>query len=150
MEQRLASIEQVREQAGALFGNGYHCAEAVVRSVLDHLGGDGAKTAALATAFGGGFANSQEETCGAISGALIVVGSFFGRRKPAPEWRMAAEMGAEVRNDFLQAHGTTCCRTLCDRFGDEKQVDCCRQLVKGVAGGLYATLLKRAPDLQQG
>lgn len=142
MTMTLQSIETVRAQAGAYFGNGYHCAESVVRSVLDNLGEDGIQVAPLATAFGGGFGNTKAEACGAISGALIVVGYFFGRREPLPDWRRAAEMGCGIRNDFLQAQGTTCCRTLCDRFGEEDQMDQCRKLVKDVAGQLFDRLIK--------
>ena len=142
MTQNSVSVEAVGEQAGAYFGNGYHCAEAVVRSVLDALGEDGKQVANLATAFGGGFGKTKEEACGAISGALMVVGYFFGRHEPGPDWQAAAEMGAEIRNEFLQNHGTTCCRTLCDRFGDEAQMDQCREMVKDVAGRLYDQLCK--------
>ncbi len=132
--------DRISSQAGDSFGNGFHCAEAVAKSVIDGMGGDGSAAAAHATAFGGGFGKSHEEACGALSGALIVIGHFFGRTQPHPDWDRPADLGAGIRNQFIDQWGSTRCRTLCDRFGEEGQMDCCREIVRGVAKDLMHLL----------
>ncbi len=140
MELLKTDSDRISIQAGEYFGNGFHCAESVVKSVIDGMGHDGSLAAAHATAFGGGFGKSHEEACGALSGALIVIGHFFGRTRPHPDWDRPADLGADIRNRFIEQWGTTHCRTLCDRFGEEHQMDCCRDIVRGVAKDLTLLL----------
>ncbi len=133
MEKLKLDSNRISNQAGEYFGNGFHCAEAVAKSVIDGMGMDGSLATAYATAFGGGFGKSHEEACGALSGALIVIGHFFGRTRPHEDWDRPADLAAGVRDRFLEQWGTTHCRTLCDRFGEEHQMDRCRDIVRGVA-----------------
>lgn len=44
----------------------------------------------------GGFGKTYEETCGALSGALIVIGHLHGRRELGDNWDLPAELGAEI------------------------------------------------------
>ncbi len=146
MELLKIDSDRISAQAGDYFGNGFHCAEAVAKSVIDGMGGDGSAAAAHATAFGGGFGKSHEEACGALSGALIVIGHFFGRTQPHPDWDRPADLGADIRNLFIEQWGTTRCRTLCDRFGEEEQMDRCREIARGVAKDL-ALLVEDQTDM---
>lgn len=144
METHAVIKKEIEEQAGRYFGNGFHCGEAVVKSVLDALGEDGETAAAHATPFGGGFGTSGQEACGALSGALIGIGHFYGRRQPAPEWDTAARLAAELHGTFSQIHGTVQCAALCEIFGDAEQKERCRALTSDMAGRLYEILIRES------
>ncbi len=133
MEEVCMDLETAALKAGQYFGNGYHCAEAVVAATLEAAGQDKVQIQAAiscATAFGGGFGKSFEEACGALSGALIAIGYFHGRKTLDESWDLPARMGDDIRQAFLEQTGTTHCRTLRDRFGEEHQMAECRILVQ--------------------
>jgi len=117
-------------QADAYFDNGFHCAEAVAAAVLETLGKDSKEAAAHATAFGGGFAGSHQEACGALAGALIAIGHLHGRRIPREGWNLPAQLGTNLRERFLADFGTTHCATLRDKFGEGQQPAECRRVVR--------------------
>jgi C_GCAxxG_C_C family probable redox protein len=133
------------DSAAELFGNGFHCAEAVAWAVLEAVKVNPAQAAAHATAFGGGFGRSFEEACGALSGGLIAIGHLHGRSAPEGEWDVPAKLGAELRNRFIEDFGTTRCATLRERFGQERQMQECRKLVHGVVVRMLE-LLEENPD----
>ena len=138
-------IQMASENAAKYFGNGFHCAEAVATAVLDAVGEQSSEAAAHATAFGGGFGRTFQEACGALSGALIAIGHLYGRREMGGEWDLPAELGAEIRQCFLDDFGTTNCASLRNRFGEELQMAECRLLIKKVTSTLL-TLLTENPD----
>ncbi len=115
---------KVEDRAAFYFDNGYHCAEAVVASVLEQIGEDSAQALAHATAFGGGFGRSFEEPCGALSGALIVIGHTCPRKGRGESWDIAADLGAEIRRRFINNFGITHCGTLREEFGEEQSQKC--------------------------
>ncbi len=123
------TIPHADQRAKDLFGNGFHCAEAVTFAALESLGEDAGPAAAHATAFGGGFGKSFEEACGALSGSLIVIGHFCGRKTPGPDWDLPASLGDELRRQFIHTWKTTHCKTLRERFGEEEQMAQCREVV---------------------
>lgn len=133
------------EKAAKYFGNGFHCAEAVATAVLDAIGEEPSEAAAHATAFGGGFGRTFQEACGALSGALIAIGHLYGRRELGGEWDLPADLGAKIRQHFLDDFGVTNCATLRTRFGEERQMIECRNLTKKVTATLL-TLLNENPD----
>lgn len=96
----LADRSKVEDRAISYFENGYHCAEAVVASVLEQMGEDPTQALAHATAFGGGFGRSFKEACGALSGAMIVIGHTCPRNGQGESWDQAA---ADLA-DLLQGH----------------------------------------------
>ncbi len=124
------------------FQNGYHCAESIVAAVLEALGENPKEAVAHATAFGGGFGRSFGEACGALSGALIAIGHLHGRNKPGTCWNLSADLGAAIRDVFLESHQTTHCRTLKERFGEEQQLAECQKLTGDLAQSLYDLLVK--------
>ncbi|MDJ0622719.1 MAG: C-GCAxxG-C-C family protein [Desulfocapsaceae bacterium] len=133
-----------KETAGKLaaeyFGNGYHCAEAVAAAVLETMNEDSHSAVAHACAFGGGFGESFKEACGVLSGSLIVIGHLHGRSKRGESWQDAAKLGAEVTKRFVALHGTSNCGELRGRFGEEFQMDRCRDMVVQGVSSLVETL----------
>lgn len=134
-------IKDVSTVAINCFQNGYHCAEAIVASVLGAIGEDPKEAVAHATAFGGGFGRSFGDACGALSGALVAIGHLHGRRKPGDCWNLAANLGAAIRNVFIESYETTHCKTLKERFGEEQLAEC-QKLTGELAQKLYDLLIK--------
>ena len=118
------------EKAAGYFGEGYHCAEAVVAAFFEHLGDDPTEAVAHATPFGGGFGKTFGDACGVLSGCMIAIGHVCGRRKKGENWDLPAEFGAAVRQQFIDRHGTSNCSLLRQRFGEEQQMAECRNLVR--------------------
>jgi C_GCAxxG_C_C family probable redox protein len=66
----------VRKQSGeavAVFGRGYNCSMAIVSAYAPDFGLDAETAARIASPFGAGIAKTGE-ICGAVSGALMVIG----------------------------------------------------------------------------
>ena len=95
-----------------LMHQGFNCAQSVLGACGPALGMDRDTCLRLAAPFGGGFARAGE-TCGALSGALLVVGLARGVASPLPEDK---ERGYGPARDlverFRQAHGALACRVL--------------------------------------
>ncbi len=128
------------EKAGNYFENGFHCAEAIVASVLEGLDKDPSQVIAQATAFGGGFGKTFDEACGALSGCLIVIGHLYGRNKSGENWDLPAQLAKDTREKFIANYKTTHCATLRHRFGEEHQSKECGKLVQHVAQELVTLL----------
>jgi C_GCAxxG_C_C family probable redox protein len=90
----------------------------------------------VATAFGGGVGRTKQDICGALIGGFIALGYLFGRSEPGADWTDAAESAAELRRQFVQAHGTTNCGALLTTFGPQEDMMRCKQLSGEVAGML--------------
>ncbi len=131
---------KVAEKAEEYFHNGYHCAESVVAAVLEEFGEEHQEAVAHATAFGGGFGRSFGDACGALSGALVTIGHLHGRREPGENWDIPANLGASIREHFIEKNGTAHCGTLRERFGEEQQMEECGKLTGELASALFKIL----------
>lgn len=105
------------EHAVEQFGSGLNCAQAVVGEYADELGVETETAQRIACGFGGGMGRSGG-TCGAVTGAIMVLGlSHCG---PNPRDVAAKNRTHELVRSFLEEfesrHQTTVCRELlgCD------------------------------------
>jgi len=108
------SIKKIRKDAEEIFRQGgFYCSEALVASIRKHI--DPSMPAALVSAASGfpigvGRAKCM---CGAVSGAVIALGYFFGRTSPStpadPKSQKAMEVCYEVQEEFRRLHKTLCC-----------------------------------------
>ncbi|MBR6229577.1 MAG: C_GCAxxG_C_C family protein [Eubacterium sp.] len=106
------------EKAKQLFMEGYNCAQAVLMAFEDVTGLDRETAAKLASSFGGGMGRMRE-VCGAVSGALMVLGLVEGYEDPKdPE---AKKKHYERVQDFAA------------RFREENGSIICRELLTGVS-----------------
>jgi C_GCAxxG_C_C family probable redox protein len=73
-------IEEIKQRARKNYSRGYNCAECVFEAVLE-LADTGLpkEVQRLATGLGGGI-GVFGGTCGAITGAVLSVGAFYGRK----------------------------------------------------------------------
>jgi C_GCAxxG_C_C family probable redox protein len=68
------------DDAAANFTNGFSCSQAVCLAFAEDFGIDRETALKLSCAFGGGMAHSGN-TCGAVTGALMVIGMKYGRTR---------------------------------------------------------------------
>lgn len=60
------------------FKNGYNCAQAVFSTYCDQLGLDKTNALRISGSFGGGMGHI-DETCGAVTGAIMLIGLKHGK-----------------------------------------------------------------------
>jgi C_GCAxxG_C_C family probable redox protein len=108
-------MESKKERAVKKFIEGYNCAQSVLFSFREDLGIDDDLALKIASGFGGGMGGRQE-VCGAVSGAIMVIGLKYGRG--SNDDRAAKETAyaktKEVMERFSEIHGTYICRQLLD------------------------------------
>ena len=105
------------EQAKDLFLSGYNCAQSVVLSFADDLKFSKELAQKMAAGFGGGM-GKQQETCGAVTGAIMMLGLLKGEEVNNNDELKAASYGSvkDFIRDFVASYKTTQCRELigCD------------------------------------
>ena len=69
------------EEAVACFKSDFSCSQAVFSVYAEQLGLDKQVALKISCAFGGGMAR-MAETCGAVTGALMVIGLKHGKARP--------------------------------------------------------------------
>jgi C_GCAxxG_C_C family probable redox protein len=105
------------EQAVRHFQDGFNCSQAVLASFAAEMGLDECLALRLATPFGGGMGR-RGEVCGAVSGALMVLGLQAGTSDP--QGKAAKEAAYQLAERFHQRfearHDSILCRELvgCD------------------------------------
>jgi C_GCAxxG_C_C family probable redox protein len=119
------------EVAKSLFLTGNNCAQSVLLSFAQDLHCSKEMAERIAAGFGGGMGKVQH-TCGAVTGAIMVLGLMHGERAGNNEELKNRSYGSvkELMREFTDAFGSTACRDLigCDlntpegsaRFRDEK------------------------------
>jgi C_GCAxxG_C_C family probable redox protein len=117
--------DECLHKAEELFLQGYNCAQAVSCACAGDCGVPPELVVKLATGFGAGMGRSQE-TCGAVSGAILALGLRGGRALGDDKAR-TEETYAKVQalqRDFAALHGSCLCRELlsgCDLRTPEGQ-----------------------------
>jgi C_GCAxxG_C_C family probable redox protein len=103
------------EHASELFLSGYNCAQSVVLSFADDLKFSKELAQKMAAGFGGGM-GKQQETCGAVTGAIMVLGLLKGEEVNNNDELKAAAYGGvkDLTRDFVAAYKTSQCRDLID------------------------------------
>jgi C_GCAxxG_C_C family probable redox protein len=137
-----SEAKQIRKMVYESYQSGFHCAEAISRSVLEVFS-DGAYSPLVkgASAFGGGIVGSTEELCGAFSGGVMVLGYLLGRENPGDDLRDCGALVNEFKKKFQHQFGSLNCRTILDSFSDQENPIGCVQLT-AEASVLLADLLK--------
>jgi C_GCAxxG_C_C family probable redox protein len=105
------------EEAKELFLSGYNCAQSILLSFADDLKFSKELAQKMAAGFGGGMGKRQE-TCGAVTGAIMVLGMIKGEEvNNNDELKSAAYGGVkDLTREFVASYKTTRCRDLtgCD------------------------------------
>lgn len=114
----LSRAEQSEATAGALYQQGYHCSEAVVKTVNDLAGHPfPPEVTRLASGFCEGLGGSRC-TCGALAGAVMAAGIFSGRGGPQDPWEPSYDAAAELRRRFIADQHAQTCDEVVSAIGD--------------------------------
>jgi C_GCAxxG_C_C family probable redox protein len=105
------------EAAIGSFREGFNCSQAILSTYGGELGLERETALKAAAAFGGGM-GGLGEVCGAVTGALVVIGLKYGYTE-AKDKETKEKTYARVRDftdRFRSRHGALCCRELlgCD------------------------------------
>lgn len=102
-------------QAVEIFQCGYNCSQSVFSVFANDFGLDKDTCLRIASPFGGGIARRQE-TCGAVSGALMAIGLKYGKGEQGTE--EDKKRGYMYSQKFIETfkanHNTISCKELLD------------------------------------
>ncbi len=101
------------KEAVTLFEDGYNCSQAIFSSYAQQLGLDLNTALKIAAPLGAGMGRTGN-VCGAVSGALLVIGLKFGYTSPV-ERETKEKVYALVREftaQFCSRNGSICCPDL--------------------------------------
>jgi C_GCAxxG_C_C family probable redox protein len=103
-------MSDAAQVASSRFARGFSCAQSIFSAFAAEHGVDDELALRLAAPFGGGIGRAGE-TCGALSGALMVLGLRFARSRPEYKDEIYA-ITREFVAQFRQKHTSILCREL--------------------------------------
>jgi C_GCAxxG_C_C family probable redox protein len=110
--------------AVACFNDGFNCAQAVLSTYCEQFGLDRESALRVACGLGGGMGRLQE-TCGAVSGAYLVIGLKYGQcaKDDAAAKEKTYATVQEFARRFEARNESTNCRALlgADLIGGDRQ-----------------------------
>ena len=146
------------DQAVECFGQGFACSQAILATYGEPLGLGRSQALKLAEGFAGGMAGLGE-TCGAVTGALMVLGLKHGRTRPDDaEAKMTTNrLVREFMRQFEARRGSARCRDLLGCAIDTPEglqaardrklfTTVCPAVVRDAAEILEALLAEGSPD----
>ena len=95
------------------FREGFNCSQAILSTYCEEFGLDIKTAKKIACGFGAGMGRLQE-TCGAVSGAYLLIGLKHGKssRDDDPAKEKTYALVREFARLFEERNKTTCCREL--------------------------------------
>jgi C_GCAxxG_C_C family probable redox protein len=107
------NYDHISGKVKPLMDSGHNCAEAIILTVGKEVIDDyDPSMCRLATGFRGGIGSCRDEVCGAISGGVMVVGALYGRSDPKASTERSDALVNDLRRQFIERFGSTCCRDL--------------------------------------
>ena len=102
-----------KDAAAKLFSKGLNCAQSVLAAKSDITGLSVTDSLKIATGFGAGMAMMQK-TCGAVTGAYMVIGARHGRVNPDDQESRDKTYALirEFNRRFTELHASLDCREL--------------------------------------
>jgi C_GCAxxG_C_C family probable redox protein len=137
-------IQEARTKAGNYFKQGYNCAESIFLTFRQYLTPElDEEFVRMATPFGGGLGHSGC-ICGALSGAIMLLGLKKGRTSPATSRDAAYDLSGEFQKKFMNEFGATCCRALNKHpFSTPEQGKNCLKIIGTTAKIFMAFVLEK-------
>lgn len=110
-----------REEIRELFLKGIDCSQVVTGAFAEELGIDQKLLRKVSACFGGGM--QCGETCGAVTGALMVLGIKYGHSEEndGEQKEKMAKKTAEFKRLFSERYGSCICRDLLGHDISEKK-----------------------------
>jgi len=137
-------IKQTSESAGNYHNQGFNCAESIFLALRCFAASDLTEDMVrLTTPFGGGLGRSGC-ICGALSGAVMIIGASKGRVSPDIPRKESYELANEYHDRFKIKFGATCCRVLVkNEFSSTGQREICYKIITESAGLLMSFLIEK-------
>ena len=137
------------DKALELFSSNFNCSQAVLAAFAKDFGMDEELALRIATAFGGGARNG--EMCGAVSGALLVLGLKYGHYDSADNAQKsrAYEIASDFTNRFKATNGSIVCRELLG-YDLSKSEGMAIIKEKGLFGSVCPQMVKSAAEILEG
>ncbi|MFC1879327.1 C-GCAxxG-C-C family protein [Chloroflexota bacterium] len=106
-------MQKTIKEANNKFEQGFNCAQAVFASYAPSLGLPGETALKIAAPFGGGIGRLGG-VCGAVSGAMMVIGLKYGNTQAdnAENKETNYNLARQFTERFNERHGTILCRQL--------------------------------------
>jgi C_GCAxxG_C_C family probable redox protein len=105
------------EKAIETFDNGFNCAQAVISAYIERFKLNPDTALQITSGFGAGIAHMQE-TCGAVSGSIMLIGLYIAEKTTDISERKekTQETASSFIQQFKERNGTLRCRELlnCD------------------------------------
>lgn len=128
------------QKAISLFRTAHNCSQSVFTAYANHLGLEESVTKAVGAGFGAGIGRLESEVCGAVSGAVMVIGKrFYDPLRHVESKEECYRKSAEIVKTVEEKYGSCRCRDILDQ-GDggygicEKMInDICRLLDHSVS-----------------
>lgn len=122
-----------REKAMAFHSDGYNCAQSVLLAFSDDIGLSLSEAANLSLPFGSGMA--VHNTCGALTGAFMVLGLLSkAQNPPIPAEKSGTyDKVRQLTALFTDANGSDQCRDLLALAAQNKEAKNCHELVGSTA-----------------
>ncbi|MHB1315497.1 MAG: C-GCAxxG-C-C family protein [Christensenellales bacterium] len=121
----------IAQKAREINNEGYNCSETVAKVLAEYYGislPDG-----IATPFGGGGCG-MKHICGAVTGAMIIAGCLYGRRKPGDDKTRSYNKGLEIMQKMEDTYGAYTCAKLTESEEDEtRRKRKCQNIMADVA-----------------
>lgn len=134
------------DKALELFSNNFNCSQAVFTAFAPDFGLDEQLALRLGTSFGGGARNG--EMCGAVSGALLVLGLKYGHFIASDNQQKshAYEIAVDYTKRFKEANGSIVCRDLLGYdLTKPDEMACIKE--KGLFGDVCPKMIKSAVEI---
>lgn len=129
--------EELEKKAFDYHNNGFCCSEALSKTIIDHYSKkpDGYPVK-VASAFCGGVGRTEQDVCGAFTGAVIAVGYLCGRTEQGKDLSLASQIIAAFRRQFLEAFGSNNCAAILEKLGEQENKNKCKRLTARATGML--------------
>ncbi len=137
------------EKALTLFAKGFNCSQAVLTVFADDFGIEEELALKLGTQFGGGARNG--EICGAVSGALLVLGLKYGHYEQGntEQKSKAYSIACEYTRRFKKKNGSIVCRELLGYdLTKPEDAECIKE--KNLFGTICPAMIKSAVEVLEG
>lgn len=101
------------ERAASLFEQGFSCSQSVFSAYAEQFGLDGELALRVSGAFGSGMGRLGA-TCGAVTGAFMVIGLKYAKTKPEDDEskERTYALVQQFAERFRERNGSTVCREL--------------------------------------
>jgi len=130
--------ETVERQAFETYLTGFHCAEAISKTIVGIFGDNGIRDIPkVASGFGGGIGSSKEDVCGILAGGVIALGWLYGRSEPGDNINNLKDLTGAFRKKFIERIGSTKCPEILEKLGEQEKMIKCKELTAEMTGVLW-------------